>query len=88
MLEFLGAFNSNLDFLAWYDMFVNATENLSDNDFYSDDLITGCEDADDGVKLIKNLSEVMHQHVFRTHKWSSNNEKVRAYNKQSLELEK
>ena len=43
------------------------------NDFYVDDLITGCESVEEGVQIFKDMNELLSHGGFQLQKWSSNN---------------
>lgn len=46
------------------------------NDFYMDDLMSGCETVEEGIKLSKDIAKILDKGGFQLQKWSSNKEEV------------
>lgn len=46
------------------------------NDFYVDDLMSGCQSIEEGIEIHKKLSEVLNKAGFQLQKWVSSNEEL------------
>lgn len=49
---------------------------IIERDFYVDDLITGVQDVETGLKIQKNLMDVLEGYGFELRKWCSNNSEI------------
>ncbi|XP_045459918.1 uncharacterized protein LOC123670468 [Melitaea cinxia] len=49
------------------------------NDFYIDDLLTGCETEDEAIEIYNNMNKLLNSGGFDLQKWSSNNQNVLKY---------
>ncbi|XP_026746838.1 uncharacterized protein LOC113508077, partial [Trichoplusia ni] len=45
-------------------------------DFYMDDLMSGCETVEDGIKLFKEINMLLNKGGFKLQKWTSNDERI------------
>lgn len=44
--------------------------------FYTDDLLTGCENLEEGIIIFNEMNELMEKGGFILQKWTSNSEKL------------
>ena len=59
------------------------------NDYYVDDLMTGCETVREGLKLYKEMNGILTKGGFELQKWTSNNEELlERITEESKEVEK
>ncbi|KAL0821968.1 hypothetical protein ABMA28_005356 [Loxostege sticticalis] len=56
-------------------MYPMAAEKVS-TDFYMDDLMTGCETKEDGIKLYREMNELLAKGGFELQKWTSNSQEL------------
>ncbi|KAL0860934.1 hypothetical protein ABMA27_009466 [Loxostege sticticalis] len=56
-------------------MYPMAAEKVA-TDFYMDDLMTGCETKEDGIKLYREMNELLAKGGFELQKWTSNSQEL------------
>nr|CAI5822893.1 unnamed protein product [Callosobruchus analis] len=56
------------------------------NDFYVDDLLTGCDTTDQAIKLKSELSDLLSGHGFILRKWTSNDVQIQNSSPASLQI--